>query len=304
VSGGAATGERERLRAVTADGKGLAVERIPAAHGPIGAAFIGHAMMANRRSLDRPRGEGLASRLAAHGIEVYTADFRGHGESDPAPAWTYDDIVRRDIPALARLVGSRHPGLPIAGVGHSLGAHGLVAALADEKAALPPLAVAVSIAGNPWLRAFERSPLRWVEKRLWMAFFAGIARAAGRVPARALRYGSDDVSRAFAEDSARWTRTGRFTARDGTDYLAALERVETPVIAVFGAGDRLLCHPAAGERFHRRIVRAPLEIITAGRPLVPFEPGHMALVTDPRARPLWDEIARRMVRFMAAPRSA
>lgn len=293
--------EREVFKVETEDGVSLALERIPAEGEALGAAWLSHGMMANRRSVDRPRGAGLGSRLAAAGIETYLGDLRGHGDSEPVGDWGYEDIVRRDLPAIARFVRARHPGLPLAGAGHSLAAHALMAALADPKSGLGPIDAAVSIAGNPWLRSLERSPIRWARKRATMAAFRALAVAVGRIPARALRYGSDDVSRKFVEESAAWTRTGRFAAQDGTDWLAGLARVETPVLAVFGAGDRLLCHPAAGERFHRLLGRAP-DVIVAGKDLVGFEPGHMELVTDPRARPLWDEIARRLAARLSGVR--
>jgi len=286
--------EREVFRVSTDDGVALALERIPARGKALGAAFLAHAMMANRRTLDRPRGAGLASRLAAAGVETYVADLRGHGDSGPFREWSYDEIVRRDLPAIARFVRARHPGVPLAGLGHSLAGHGLIAALADPQGALPPLDLAVNIAGNAWLRGLERSWTKWLEKRAAMTLSLAIARAVGRIPARALRYGSEDVSRTFIEEIARWTREGRFSLSDGTDLLAAMPRVETPVLAVFGAGDRLLCVPEAGARFHAGLRR--LETIVAGRALCGFDPGHMELVTDPRSAPLWEEIARRVAR--------
>ncbi len=288
-----AAAERAVLSVETRDGISLAVERIPAAGSACGAAWISHAMMANRRSLDRPRGAGLASRVAAAGIHVYLADLRGHGGSrPPAPRWRYDDIVREDLPALTRFVASEHPGLPIAGIGHSLAGHAALAAQGLAGAGERALDAIVTIGANIWLRSFEPSPLRWAEKRLLAAGFLAVARAWGRFPARALGVGSEDVSLEFVEDTARFVASGRWAARDGTDYLAALGRVRAPVLAVLGAGDRILCSPAAGARFHARAAAAPLDILVAGRPALPFDPGHMGLVTDPRARPLWDEIAR------------
>lgn len=298
--------EREILGVETRDGATLAVEHIPAAGPgrPIGAAWVAHAMMANRRSLDRPRGAGLASRLAAAGIETYLADLRGHGAASPAPHWTYDEIVREDLPALGRLLRERHPDLPAAGLGHSLAAHGVLASegllVPGGPAAAPPLDAIVTIAGNPWLRVFEPSAIRWAEKRAAAGLFRAVALACGRFPARALGMGSDDVSTEFVCDIARWVQTGRFSGRDGTDYLGGLARIRAPVLAVFGAGDRLYCHPVSGARFHAHLLRAPLETIVAGRALLGFDPGHMGLATDPRARPLWDEIARWLSRRLLA----
>jgi predicted alpha/beta hydrolase len=294
--------ERETFSVETPSGVRLALERIPARPPVAGAAWVAHAMMANRRSLDRPRGAGFASRLAAAGVEVYLADLRGHGNASAAPLWSYDDIVREDLPALSRFLRARHPDLPIAGVGHSLAAHGALAAEGSAREG-PRLDAIVAVAGNIWLRRFEPSPLRWAEKRLFTEGFLALARAFGRFPARLLGIGSEDVSREFAIDIGRWVRSDRFDARDGEDYLAGFARIRAPVLAVFGAGDRILCHPVAGARFHAALIAAPLETIVAGRPFLPFDPGHMALVTDPRARPLWDEVARWLARRLLCARA-
>lgn len=114
----------------TTDGARLVVEHIPASGEPVGALWCAHAMMANRRSLDRPRGSGMASVLATHGLEVYVADLRDHGEAATngrAPTFDYAKIVFGDLPALTQFVRDRHPKLPIGAIGHSLSAHGVLA---------------------------------------------------------------------------------------------------------------------------------------------------------------------------------
>ena len=50
-----------------------------------GVVLLSHAMMANRRSLDRPTGRGLASTLNLRGFVTYALDVRGHGRSGPRP---------------------------------------------------------------------------------------------------------------------------------------------------------------------------------------------------------------------------
>ena len=92
------------------DGVVLQVERIPARGRARGVAVVLHAMMVDRRSMDRPTGAGLASTLASEGWEVWNADFRGHGGS-VAAQWSYDDLVLRDVPAL--VAAARAAGGPV-----------------------------------------------------------------------------------------------------------------------------------------------------------------------------------------------
>ena len=56
------------LHTVQVDGWSLAVSELPARGRARGVVVAGHAMMANRRTLDRPHGQGLASTLAAAGV--------------------------------------------------------------------------------------------------------------------------------------------------------------------------------------------------------------------------------------------
>jgi predicted alpha/beta hydrolase len=299
-----ATPSTEPSFALTRDGVRLAFTHRPArvapGERPRGAVVLGHAFMASRRSLDRPAENGLASELAAAGLEAYAFDFRGHGGSKGAldsatkavlnsAGWNYANIVDLDIPAMVAFVRSRHPALRVGLVGHSLAGHGVLAWLGTDPHAR--LRAVVTIAANIWLRELEPSRALWLEKRATVEAAGALAAACGRIPARALRLGSEDAPAAFIADLRRWARAGRWTGPRGEDYLASLARVEGDVLAVFGAGDRLLCRPLSGELFHRHLRSARVEMHVAGAADLGFDPGHMELVTDPRARPLWRRIA-------------
>lgn len=292
------------------DGWRLAVDYHPPEPGvpTRGALWMGHAMMANRRSLDRPEGEGLASTLAAAGYHVYKADLRGHGESGPLAAesgrWRYDDIVLQDIPALSAWVKKRHPDLPLVVVGHSLVGHGTLASLGQVTG--QPVDAVVSIASNAWVRPLERSRLRWIKKRAALVPFVGLSRVYGYFPARRFKLGSEDEARAYVEQFAQWARTGRWGSADGIrDYLAGLGAVTQPVLAISGAGDTLLCPPRDCRAFHARLKNAPVtywEVSRSSR--FGYDANHMSLVTNSKCAPLWREIARWMNETLAAGRAA
>lgn len=262
---------------------------------PRAAAVLAHAMMVDRRTMDRPRGEGLASALAARGIAVMSFDLRGHGESGPTArqgaSYAYDDFVNRDLPAIVGFARDRFPDLPLALVGHSLGAHaGLFAAGLYPSAAPDGI---VSIAGNVWLPRFEPSLARRAAKRAVFDAWQLTSTVLGGFDPRPIRFGTDAEPLAYIRQLTTSWRADRMTSLDGRrDYLAALARVTVPVLAVSSEGDRLMAHPAAVDRFLALLERATVthRVVTAADVGGPA-PGHMELVTRPASRPIWSEIA-------------
>lgn len=291
-------GGRSLHEVATDDGVRLIVEHVPAVGEAVGAVWVGHAFLANRRSLDRPRGAGFGSALVQHGLEVYLADMRGHGatarlDPDTRDTWSYRGIVRYDLPALTRFVRGRHPSLGVGAIGHSLTGHGLLAHLSRSASAGDPtggLDAVVSIAGANWLPSTEPSrPLWWLKRAIFEAM-ALLPRWFGRLPARRLGVGSEDASRAFVDELCRFARTDVWSTGDDPDYRAGLLEVETPVLAIAGRGDRLLCREASWRLFHAPLRHKTLRCF--GRAETGFDPGHMELLTDPRSRPIWHEVGR------------
>jgi len=285
------------FEARTGDGWRLELEEIAAPAGARAACLLGHAMMTNRRSLDRPAGRGMASALAAPGrLAVYTFDCRGHGGSAARDGrgWTYDDIALRDVPAAVAAVRARAPGLPLVLVGHSLVAHGGLAWLGQEPDA--PVGAVVALAANVWIPRLEPDRLTWLGKRATLEAWRVASIPLGRFPARRLGMGNEDEPRAYVEQFLRWARTDRWDANDGRDYLAGLARVRAPVLAVAGEADRFMCTPGAARAFAAALRAAPVTFRLVGAHELPgFRPDHMGLVTARQAAPLWAELERWIV---------
>lgn len=261
--------------------------------GPRAVAICGHAMMVDRRTMDA-RGAGLVSALAARGVAVVWPDLRGHGASGPLPSeggsWCYDDLVERDTPALYRFARERFPGLPLFAVGHSLFGHVSLAHAARHPEAAPD--GFVLLAANIWLPGLEPSPLRWLGKRALFAAATAVGAPLGRVPARRLRMGSADESWDYFGRFPRWAARGDWTAADGFSYFGNLGRIDRPALAIAAAGDLLFGVPACVRAFvaplpHHRFLLAG----RAGDIVLPFDPDHMGIVTDPRSRPVWEKAA-------------
>ncbi|HUO86277.1 MAG TPA: alpha/beta fold hydrolase [Thermoanaerobaculia bacterium] len=264
-------------------------------------------MMLSGRSLDRPRGRGMASWFAARGHAVYLVDLRGHGASRPAAAeggdWTYDEIVGFDVPAAIEAVAARHPGRRLVWIGHSLSAHAGAAAFGQRPDL--PLAGAVLVSPVVWIRRHEPSAPAWLAKRLTLEAWWGLTRGVGHMPARRLRIGSDDEPAGYVRQFVDWARDDAWASRPRppgpphpwsgrVDYLAGLARIRFPLLVVNARGDRWISRTACVRCFAAACQAAPVTFWELGRRELGTrrEPGHMTLVKDPRAQGAWERIAR------------
>ena len=198
--------ERAPTETRAADGLVLRGERLMPVGRPKAVAVLGHAMWVNRRTLDRPRGRGLASTLCDAGIACFVFDLRGHGESGPGARegarYTYDDFVRLDVPALVRHARAELPGRTVAVVGHSLTGHAAMIAAGREPHDAPD--AIVGLASNLWLPRFEPGLRRRLAKGAALAAWASLRRT--EVPILSVASEGDRVM-ARPEDVARFLRS-------------------------------------------------------------------------------------------------
>ena len=287
----------------TSDGWSLRADVHEPGGAPVGVAVLGHAMMARRSEFERPKGAGVASMLVARGWRVVSFDFRGHGDSGPlardGASYGYDDLVTQDLPAVHEFARSRaRRKKPVVLVGHSLGGH---VGLAAQGAGLVSFDGIVGVGANVWLRELEPVRARWLVKRATLAAIVAVSRRVGRFPARVLRLGSDDESRAYFEDFERFARTGAWTSADGkTDYLAALRDVRVPVLQLVSDGDRLECVAESGARFVARCGGGHEVIRVTSSDDDGPPPDHMGLVTSGRIGSAWDRVEAWMRRVAVA----
>jgi predicted alpha/beta hydrolase len=283
----------ETIEVRTADGQTLFADvREPTGGDAKGIAILAHAMFARRTTFTKPADGGLAALFAASGYRTVAFDFRGHGESGPEArsggSWSYDDLVRADLPAVVACARARSPRLPVVVVGHSLGGN---VALAGQGLGVLGADALVVVATNMWTKRHEPSRRRWIAKRAVMEALDLACRRRGYVPARALRFGSDDEPARYIAALSRCVRQGRWTSDDGRDdYGALTSRVDVPVAAISSEGDRLFCLPACAERMVER-VRGPrlVERVTRSDD-GSAPPGHMGLVTSVRVREVYRKV--------------
>jgi len=86
--------------------------------------------------------------LAGRGIAVYACDQRGFGASPTRGLWPGSEQLAADAREAVRLIGERHPGLPIYLLGESMG--GAVAVLAASEGKLPGIEGLILVAPAVW----------------------------------------------------------------------------------------------------------------------------------------------------------
>ncbi|MCA9606455.1 MAG: alpha/beta hydrolase [Myxococcales bacterium] len=273
----------------TEDGWTLRGERL-ARDDAKAVAVLGHAMMVDRRTLDRPSGAGLASALFAAGIDVSWIDSRGHGESGPRAEaggrWSYDDVVRFDVPALVAHGRAIANGRPVVVVGHSLIGHAamIAAGLFPDRA---PDGV-VAFAPNLWSRHLEPSAGVRVVKGAALGAWHAVTRATGFFDTARFGIGRDALAEPYVRQFRAMWSDDRL-AGGGDDYEAALGRVATDVLAFSSTNDRLFGRVASVERFVGLVPEGRVEHVVLDGPSAP---DHMGFVTDERSRPEWERTAR------------
>ncbi len=275
----------------TASGWSLAVEIREPREPVVGTAILLHSMMASRRIWNSPRENGFCAFLNERGLRTLALDFRGHGDSGPLASrggrWCYDDLVREDVPALCQAARERWPNDRVTLVGHSLGGHASIAAVATSRA--EPDAI-VALATNVWLPSEEPNPVLMAKKAATVRICEVATRARGFFPARALRFGSDDESATFMEGWIGWWRSDRWTSGDGVDYLASMSAVRVPLLSIASLGDRSFCTPSAAVRFAHRVPRSTFELVRRADDGGP-PPDHMQIVTTRAAVSAWRRVA-------------
>jgi uncharacterized protein len=102
---------------------------------PRGAVVLVHGGGEDNRSQPHQDGIALARDLVQHGFAVLAPDLRNYGESDATPERaTFGDLEAWDVVGALDFLAKQAPGVPIAGIGCSMGGATVIrAAERDER---------------------------------------------------------------------------------------------------------------------------------------------------------------------------
>lgn len=268
----------------TLDGLALAVDRFDARATSQSAAAV---IVAGAMGVPRRFYRGFAQALSDAGLHAVVFDYRGIGDSAPATLRGFParalDWVRLDLTAVVRDARARHPGAPLAIVGHSFG--GQVLGLLPPDAA--PDAALLVAAQSGWLGHWPgiRRPGMWV---LWHLLIPAVTATLGRFPMR-LAGGGEDLPAGVAREWAAWGRSRGYLfdprhALDLSGYtrLAVALRsyaFDDDAFAPRAAVEALLTRYATARREHRQL---------GPTPGLPSRIGHFGFFRR-GAEPLWRE---------------
>jgi predicted alpha/beta hydrolase len=187
------------------DGVPLAATLVaPATGSPVTCALVAGAM-----GVRRARYEAFAQFLATNGIAVLTFDYRGVGDSASVPARratvTLTEWAEQDMEGLVQWLGRHYPGLPLVGIGHSIG--GQLFGLVPSVERFQALFLVGAQRGYPlYWRGFPRAVIA-----LFWQLLPSIVRVFGYLPMRLA--GCEAIPPRVALEWQRWGRHPDF--RDG-----------------------------------------------------------------------------------------
>ena len=239
---------------VPVDNATLCLHRFKPAHGHGQAVLMLHGMMSNARVFFSQSGKGLAPWLAEHGYDVYVADLRGKGHSQPPigpqSGHGQTEMIASDLPALHAAVCRHAQTRQVHWVSHSWGGVVMNSCLLRFPELIPEVRSMVHFAAK------RRVAVRNLRKRveidvMWNQVLKQVTRWAGYLPARALRIGADNETLKTHHQIARWVQNDRWIdSDDGFDYGLAAQTVQLPpTLYLAAARDPCRGHPHDVRRF-------------------------------------------------------
>ncbi len=262
----------------TSDGLQLPVRTWRADDGPTAIIVGVHGYGDYSYGLDMP-----ATWWAEHGVTTYAYDQRGFGKTPEHGIWPGVDRLTGDLRTFVRLVGERHPNLPLFIVGVSMGGAVTMAAFADgaghEAVKVDGLILnAPAVWGRVTMNSFYRATL-WLTVRLIPG---------GEVSGSGLNIRPSDnidMLRALGRDPLIY-KTSRVDTVYGLVNLmdAALESAERqtlPTLLLYGARDEII--PAEPVEIMRRRLTAPHRVVL-------YPDGWHMLFRDLQAETVWRDV--------------
>lgn len=240
----------------------------PGSHGP--SVFFMHGAIENGKIFYSHKNKGLAPFLASKGYHCYVADLRGRGQSLPAISahsrYGQTEAILEDIPAMLAMIEQHHGTYPKYWVAHSWGGVLMNSYFARFPDAVRKVASCVYFGSKRSLYNRHISKL-FKANILWYGLAPWCTKKYGFLPAKALKWGSDNETKKSHQQSVQWAKKNPWVdSDDGFNYEQTLKSVELPpILHVAGVNDKALAQPVDIKKFMEESGKGVQKMVIYGR---------------------------------------
>lgn len=249
-----------------------------------------HGAIENGRIFYSNSGKGLAPFLAEEGFDVFVADLRGHGDSQPVvgPHSNFGqyEMICEDMPAIRNAIAEVRGDAPVHVVAHSWGGVIVSSFLARFPEYIPGIRSLTYFGTKRNIRILNIHRILKIDLA-WRVLGTILCRLNGYLPAEKWHLGSDNESAGYYLESMPWIKPGSWVdPRDGFDYEDAARQVTLPPAwFIAAAGDHCLGHPKDVLRFMGEHAGQQLRYsVLAARNGNRKDYDHITMLTDADAR--------------------
>ena len=272
------------MEVAAADGVPLAATLfVPADRSPFACALVAGAM-----GVRRGRYDAFARFLAASGFAVLTFDYRGIGGSARVPAWrstvTLTEWAEQDMEGVVEWLGRRYPGLPLLGVGHSIG--GQLFGLVPSVNRFAALFLVGAQRGYP---AYWRGVARPLIAAFWRVLPA-IVRVFGYLPLRVA--GCEGIPPRVALEWQRWGLHPDFRDAAGRSQSDRWARFRGRLLSVSFEDDFFAAGAAVAALVRTYATARAEHLHFAPADFGRAEIGHSGFFAEDVCPILWNQVAR------------
>ncbi|WP_372761919.1 alpha/beta fold hydrolase [Pseudoalteromonas sp.] len=267
-------------------------------------AFFMHGAVENGKIFYTHSNKGLAPFLAEHGYTCYVADLRGRGESKPVISkharYGQTEAILEDIPAFIDKIASLEGKKPDYWLAHSWGGVLMNSVFARFPEYIKEVKACAYFGTKRSL--FNNHPKKLLQANLIWYFMAPIvAKKHGYLPAKRLKWGSDDETQKSHWQSMQWAKKSPWIdSDDGFDYGKAIAQLTLPpTLHVAGSKDKALAQPIDIEKFIAESGAGVQKMQIYGRRFGhKIDYDHINMLTHPVAR---EEQFQDVLNWFAAP---
>jgi len=258
------------------------------ASGP--AVLFLHGAVENGKIFYTHNNKGLAPFLAEHGYICYVADLRGRGQSKPAISkhakYGQTEAILEDIPAFIDKITELEGQPAKYWVAHSWGGVLMNSVFARFPEYINDVKACAYFGSKRSL--YNHHPKKYLQGNLiWYTLAPLLAKKHGYLPAKKLKWGSDDESQKSHLQSMQWAkRQPWIDSDDGFDYSKEISTLTLPpILHIAGVRDKALAQPIDIQKFMDESGQGIQTMTIYGRKHGhQFDYDHINMLTHPKAR--------------------